>query len=236
MLAPRRHVAQRDAAPRESRAHSPRRGGFLLVLGLLLMVVAAGLGWSALSRSGSAAPAGAIGTDLNGNRVALDPGEELTAAQIQAQDAVPDGHGRFQAPSAGLDVALGAMNEVDGVITPPGFSSAYWVRNRGAGPQAPERGTVVVAMHALRGGAVGPGNFLYDPGSGDSRVAGGDGLMVDGIAYTVDSAFSVPKADLPDRADVWADTPNRLVVLTCLQLSAGAPAQDNVVIIAHRHA
>ncbi|KDN88160.1 class F sortase [Kitasatospora cheerisanensis] len=172
------------------------------------------------------------GTDLNGRPVRLDPGAGLSPQQKRAQDAEPDGEGRFVVPSVGLDVPLGSMNEVGGSVVPPGFTSAYRIANLGT-PTAPGTGTVYVAMHSLRWGAVGPGNYLFALDTGTSRVAPGAAVLVGGDRYVVDGAATVPKAELPDAAEIWADVPGRLVVVTCLEKPDNSPAVDNFVLTAH---
>lgn len=171
--------------------------------------------------------------DMAGNTVALDPGEgALTARQQERQQARSSGHGRFQVPSVHLDVPLGALSEVDGAITPPGFTSVYWVRNRGVAPHDADLGTVFVATHSLRGGAIGPGNYLIDVDAGRAALGEGAEVIVDGEHYRVVESREVGKSDLAAAAHVWADVPGRLVIITCLQVPADTPSTENVVIIA----
>ncbi|NUU27792.1 class F sortase [Curtobacterium albidum] len=167
--------------------------------------------------------------DLAGNAVQLDGPPPPAAAS-----ATPSGHGRFVVPSVGLDVPLGALDVADGVIEPPGSTSAYWVRNLGVEPSSAARGTVFVAMHSLRGGGVGPGNALIDVADGRARVAAGAAITVDDVTYRVTRTETVRKGDIAADAPVWADTPDRLVVVTCLQRPDGRPSVDNVVIEATR--
>ncbi|HEX4401972.1 MAG TPA: hypothetical protein VHZ98_11635 [Galbitalea sp.] len=83
-------------------------------------------------------------------------------------------------PSVGLDVPLGALNAVDGEITPPGFTSAYWVRNLAVPASGGAARTVFVVMHSLRGG-VAPGNYLTNVQTQTSKAI----VKVAGIDYTV---------------------------------------------------
>ncbi|MFD7643402.1 class F sortase [Kitasatospora sp. NPDC059795] len=217
-----------DDAPGSGRS---RRAGRLLPLLIAASLAGAALlGRSALGpHPGRAAPAG---VDMNGRPVQLDPGGGLAPQQRQQQDAKPEGAGRFVVPSVGLDVPLGTMNEVAGSVVPPGFASAFLIVNLGA-PTSPATGTVYVAMHSLRWGAVGPGNYLFAPETGTSKVAPGAAVFAGGVRYVVDGATAVPKAELPDADAIWADVPGRLVVLTCLERPDNSPAVDNFVIVAH---
>ncbi|MFF0390717.1 class F sortase [Kitasatospora sp. NPDC004615] len=173
-----------------------------------------------------------VGVDMNGRPVQLDPGAELPPEQHRQQDAKPDGAGRFIVPSVGLDVPLGTMNEVAGSVVPPGFTAAYRITNLGT-PTAPDEGTVYVAMHSLRRGAVGPGNYLFATETGTSNVAPGAIIDVSNTPYVVDRATTIPKSDLPNDTTIWSDIPGRLVVLTCLEKPDNTPAVDNFVITAH---
>ncbi|RIJ53684.1 class F sortase, partial [Clavibacter phaseoli] len=148
--------------------------------------------------------------------------------------AVDSGLGRFRAPSVGLDVPLGAVDVVGGVVDPPGFSSAYRVRDLGVAPEDAATGTVFVVMHSVRGGGTGPGDLLIDDRAGSASVAPGAVIEVAGVDYAVGSSRAVPKGQLPDDAEVWADTPGRLVVITCLQRPDGSPSRDDMVIEATR--
>ncbi|MDP9904712.1 class F sortase [Arthrobacter bambusae] len=149
--------------------------------------------------------------------------------------AFPDqGGDRFAIPSVGLDVPLGAMDGAGGVITPPGLTSAYWIRNVGATLDAPGRGTVFVAMHAVMGGGVGPGNYVIDEGRAASRVPEGAMVTVAGLHYKVTGSVEIPRGQLPAARTVWADTPDRLVVITCLLTPGDNEPVDNLVITATR--
>lgn len=169
--------------------------------------------------------------DLRGNRVRADD----VAPPAASSSAVPAvGDDRFVARSVGLSVPLGALNAVDGVIEPPGFTSAYWVRNEGVAPADSRRGTVFVVMHSLRDGAVGPGNYLIDVDRQRSRVALGAKIQVGGVAYKVTGSQKIDKPDIAHASAIWADTPGRLVVITCLQRPGGGPSLQNIVIEAAR--
>ncbi len=126
------------------------------------------------------------------------------------------------------------MNVVDGVLQPPGFTSAYWVRNLGVSPDRADAGTVFVVMHSLRGGGVGPGNALIDVDAARARIAVGADISVADVHYRVDRTQVVDKTAIGSEADVWANTAGRLVVVTCLQRSDGLPSTENLVIEARR--
>ncbi|MCS5524676.1 class F sortase [Curtobacterium flaccumfaciens pv. oortii] len=165
--------------------------------------------------------------DLRGNRVTYDD----AAPPTDRSSAVPQiGKGRFEVPSVGLNVPLGALTSVDNVIEPPGFTSAYWVRDHGVTPQNAGKGTVFVVMHSLRNGAIGPGNYLIDVDRHTSKVGLGATITVDDTQYTVTDTLAIDKPAIADANAVWANTPNRLVVITCLQRPGGGPSKQNIVI------
>jgi hypothetical protein len=168
--------------------------------------------------------------DLQGNRVQA---EDLPAAAAPAS-AVPDAGGQFVVKSVGLDVPLGALNAVDGTVEPPGFTSAYRIRNEGVPTEDAAKGTVFVVMHSLRNGGVAPGNALIDVEHQTAKVGRGTKIRVDGVTYAVTGSQAIEKADLSKSSTIWADTPNRLVVITCLQRPQGGPSVDNLVIQAVR--
>ena len=206
-----------------------RWGGRLTALAAVVAVAMVAVAGVELLTPHSHGAGSSTSVDLAGAPVQLDGPPPVPAAS-----ATPSGHGRFAVPSVGLDVPLGALSVVDGVVEPPGSTSAYWVRNLGVEPSAAPRGTVFVAMHSLRGGGVGPGNALIDVADGRARVAVGATVTVDGVTYRVTRTETVAKRDLPADAAIWADTPDRLVVVTCLQRPDGRPSVDNVVVEATR--
>ncbi|KJC65044.1 hypothetical protein SAMN06295879_1314 [Agreia bicolorata] len=168
-------------------------------------------------------------TDLAGNAVQFDgPGPNPSAS------ATPSGTGRFQSPSVDLDVPLGSLDVVDNELEPPGFTSAYWVRNLGVAPSDGADGTVFVVMHSLRNGGQAPGNALIDVDNGRARISTGASIVVDDVLYKVVNTETVDKTQISHDQSVWADTPGRLVVITCLQRPDGSPSTDNMVIEAMR--
>jgi len=212
-----------------------RRGDLLAATAVVVavgMIVTAGVGLRQPSASPTVAAVAAdesVPHDLAGNTVQVDG-----PAPAPSASATPDGVGRFSAPSVGLDVPLGAVSVVDDVLQPPGFTSAYWVRNLGVAPAVASTGTVFVVMHSLRGGGVGPGNALIDVADGRARIADGADIAVAGVHYRVDRSEALAKTAIGGEADVWADTPGRLVVITCLQRPDGRPSTENMVIEATR--
>jgi len=167
--------------------------------------------------------------DLRGNPVQYDP----DATPNPKASAVASGHGRFVASSVNLNVPLGSLDAVDGVVTPPGFTSAYLIRNYGVTPDRAGSGAVYVVMHSLRDGAVGPGNALIDVQAKRAKISKGATITVDDVPYMVTGAESVSKSKLPT-SSIWTAGRNELVVITCLQRPEGGPSVDNIVITAKR--
>jgi hypothetical protein len=132
-------------------------------------------------------------------------------------------------------VPLGALNGVDGEITPPGFTSAYWVRNLGVPVSGGATGTVFIVMHSLRGGGEAPGNCLANVQTQTSRVKHGAIVEVAGVDYTVTGSELITKTTIFRDSTVWATTPNRLLLITCLEHANGSPSSDNLVITATRN-
>lgn len=153
--------------------------------------------------------------------------ENLVGIDYTAVDQVGDG--RLTIPSVNLDVPLGEMGTVGGIVNPPGFESAYVVRDLGT-----TDGTTFVAMHSLRNGAVGPGNAIFDVNEGRVVVEPGALVTVDGEAYRVTETSVIAKSELKHRADVWKDQPGRLVLITCLQNPQNLPSTHNAIVIAEQ--
>lgn len=170
--------------------------------------------------------------DLKGDVVHLDPGDTPSPQILQRMHAVTNTGSRFVVPSVGLDVPLGSLDVVDDEITPPGFTSAYRVDNLGVPLSRAAQGTVFVVMHSLRGGGVGPGNYLIDVDAGTSRVHPGAIIRVGDLTYTVTGSQTLRKSAVPDKSSLWANTPGRLVVFTCLQVPAQTESVDNLVVFA----
>lgn len=203
------------------------------LLGVSLTLMAAGAAGFVLAPAGPAASAATV-PDLNGAPIHVEPGTLPTADQQERMQAQSDLGVRFRVPDVGLDVPLGALNSVGGVVTPPGFRSAYLLRDHGTTLEHPEAGTVYVALHSVRGGGVGPGNYLIDVTHGTSSLRTGTRIDVGSLRYAVTGWSTVDKKDLPTDRAVWADTPDRLVIVTCLQQPSGAPSTQNLVVVAQR--
>jgi hypothetical protein len=207
-----------------------RRGSRLRLLALgvaAAAIVAGGIGLTATLVGGRGGP---TAIDMRGNAVTLDPG----AVPRPAESAEPSIGQRLDVPSVGLDVPLGALSAVDGEITPPGFTSAYWVRNMGVPVSNGGAGTVFVVMHALRNGAIGPGNYLTNVSRGTSRVRDGAAVRVDGVEYRVTGSRLISKSTIASDSAVWAATPDRLLLITCLEHPDGSLSTENLVVTAMR--
>lgn len=219
---------QHETAP----AAVPSGGGWRLPAVVAIVGVAFLIFALTGTQPGNNSDAGAVPRDLRGNAVAYDPGSEPAPEVLEAMDVSDDINERFSVESVGLDVALGELTVVEGEITPPGFESAYLLRNLGVMPQHAVVGTVYVVMHSLSGKGVGPGNYLIDVNTQESMVAPGERVNVMGVEYRVLGAAVVHGDQLPEDDSIWADVPGRLVVITCMQGVDGGRSPDNVVITA----
>lgn len=168
--------------------------------------------------------------DMRGNPVQLS-GAPLTSDQMRRMNVKPTDE-RFIVASVGLNVPLDTLNEVDGLITPPGFTSAYRIRNFGESLDTASHGTVFVVMHSIRGGGTGPGNYLIDVTTGQSAVRVGTAVQVGTRTYLISGWKSEPKKQVPSDVALWANTPGRLVIITCLQLSSGGESVNNMIFTA----
>jgi hypothetical protein len=211
----------------EEEPRKKRKGLGILLLGLLLILGGLGYGGYTLL----VPPVDGAQKDMDNNWVI--PEETLTAEEVAEMDAVEQipSNGRLRVQSVGLDVPLGAMNLVKGAINPPGFKSAYWVRNLGTSFEEPEAGTAYVAAHSLRHGGKGPGNYLIDIETEQATVKVGDLIEADGVNYRMTEWRSIPKPDLPNETDLWEDIPGRIVLVTCLQRPDNSASRNNIVII-----
>lgn len=139
---------------------------------------------------------------------------------------------RLSVPSVDLDVRVGRLSAVGGVVTPPGFTRAYLIRNIGEPLEHNDWGTTYVAMHSVRAGTA-PGNRLINVSAGTSRVAVGSKVTLGSNTYRVTGSEQISKGELPTHEKVWRNEPDRLVMITCLQRTSGRSLQ-NVVIYAER--
>ena len=175
-------------------------------------------------------------TDMAGNKVVPDDPSAQDPSYIENAAVKEDVGVRFKIPSVDLDVPLGEVNQVDGLINPPGFTSVYRVRNMGVTLTDAAKGTVYAVTHSLRAPGKAPGNFVIDIPSGTVTVKNGSEIDVGDLKYTAVSSEIVAKTDLSAQANLWANTPGMLVFITCLQYESTAGyvnghSPDNVVII-----
>lgn len=211
-----------------SRGTRRRRVGWLriLVAAILCTVAIVAGAWTVSTYLGQQS----YPKDMRGNPVILPQPSKVVQEKTNAVSAV---NGMtLRVPSTGLDVPLGELNEVNGIIDPPGFSSAYLVRNFGANLANADKGTVFVVMHSCRGGAVCPGNYLINVKAGAASVAIGADVYLDGLHYRVTGWQKVYKPDVHEDTAIWANTPGRLVLFTCLQVPTQTESTDNMVITA----
>lgn len=215
----------------QSRSHRPARPHRRLIITsiaiLALLVGSIGITTSLTGNTVTEGP-----RDLQGNTVTLDPGTLPKASIRNQMNATADEGERLIVPAVGLDAPIGAITAVDGILTPPGFTSAYAVRNIGADITNPNDGTIFLVTHSLRNGGVAPGNYLIDVQNGTAAVKRGDEIIVAGTTYAITDTISIPKPKIGANPDLWASTPGRLVIITCLQLPSGKPSTQNMVIIA----
>lgn len=196
----------------------------LAALGVLLLVCAGGLtGWIIAAQNAQQS----LPQDLHGNHVQLDSGSLPSRAQAKAMGVASTGL-RFKVPSVGMDVALSSLSSVNGEITPPGFKDAYLVRDKGVSLAQATTGTVYVVMHSIQGG-FGPGNYLTNVQKGTVSLPVGSTIQVGDRTYTTTGSALVRKTQLADDQAVWANTPSRLIVITCLERLNGASTHNAII-------
>jgi len=171
--------------------------------------------------------------DMSGNRVVPDDPSAGDPSFLAQADAVPDTGTRFIIDSVSLDVPLGEVNEVNGVMNPPGFQSAYRVRNRGVTLDNADKGTVYIVAHALQAPGKAPGNYVTDTKTGTVTVQPGDVIKVGDRTYKMVSSEVIAKTALGQDAALWANTPGMLVFVTCMETSidSSGHAVNNAVIV-----
>lgn len=197
----------------------------LLLIGSLLLLV---VGTAVLIWAPWRAPDGP--RDMAGNPVDISRSDLPSDEQVARMDVRDDLGARFSIPAVGLDVPLGELSEVDGEITPPGFASAYLVRNRGVALDAASSGAVYVVMHAIQAGTA-PGNYLATADGSQSAVPAGTEITLDDHRYRVSRSFTTAKQALPYDAAVWSPGPGQLIIITCIERT-GHRSTDNLVITA----
>ena len=167
--------------------------------------------------------------DLEGNIVVPDDADATSPAFLEAADMVEDDGGDgFSIPSVGLHVPLGSINEVDGVMNPPNFTSAFWIRNRGVSVDNADQGTVYIVAHSIQGGRA-PGNYLQD--HEQILVKAGDYVKVNDKTYAITDVQLILKTEIGSHEELWANTPGMLVFVTCLQRNDHAASTNNLVVV-----
>jgi len=205
-------------------------------ISLLLVILLAVDGCSSLVSVMKDAQAGARSpyTDMNGRKVVLDDTALLDPSFIQQADLKDDVGVRFKIPTANLNVPLGEVNEVDGLINPPGFTSVYRVRNLGGILEDAAQGTVYVATHALISPGKAPGNYVIDVETEGVTLANGSEIDIGSMKYTVASSEILAKTDMSAQGKLWANTPGMLVFIVGIQYdskSGSGHSPDYLVII-----
>jgi len=217
-------VTERDADEVPHGAKTRRRGLVPIIVAVALICAGIGAGAYVLWPR---TPDGMV--DLEGNIVVPDDPEATSPAFEEAADMVVDDGGEgFSIPRLGLHVALGSANEVDGVMNPPNFTSAFWIRNRGVGVSDADQGTVYVVAHSVQWGKA-PGNYLQDHES--VLIVDGDVVGVDGRIYQVTDVELIAKTNIGNHPDLWANTPGMLVFVTCLERNDHAASTQNLVVV-----
>lgn len=212
-----------------------RRGLIWLIIALLLIAAAVVVGVKSIGPSlgGGSPSAGPTLKDMDGRPVIPDDPDLTDPSWVQAAGAVDADHDNgFVIDSVGLNVPLGSVNAVNNVMNPPGFSSAYWVRNMGVSLANADQGTVYIVAHSTRGGGRSPGNYVIDVPNQTTSLKPGDIITADNRTYKFVEAQIIDKNELGDHPELWANQPGRLIFITCLQKPDNSPSVNNMVIIA----
>ena len=217
----------------EPEKEKKRRGGiFLILLSVLLIGGGVYLGVRSMVVPPVPTPSNGAPTlkDMKGNLVVPDdPSATSPEFMEKAQMVVDTGGDGFQIPILDINVPLGAVNAVNGVMNPPNFQNAFWVRNMGVSLDNAGSGTVYVVAHSTRYG-VAPGNLVQK--AEQVLLKPGDPIKVDNRTYRFVSSMTMPQGELGSYTDLWDETkPNRLVFVTCLLRNDGAAPTDNLVLI-----
>jgi len=222
-----------------------RRVGDILLLLLALALLAGGAvaGFIALRDNGTIPGGTAQGIDtglrdMHNNVVQpedpemLDPAYQSEAAATPEVDPTTGNSQGFRVPDLKMDVPLWSVNDVKGSLNPPGFTAAYLVRNRGVSLAKADAGTVYVVMHTVRSPGFGPGNYFIDIPSQTVTFRSDSLIYVGDRTYQFVSSELVLKTDIGQREDIWADTPGRLVIVTCWLNKQKTLDSHNLVIYA----
>jgi len=190
----------------------------LLLLAILLIVGGATYGVVAMIQANNQPTS----LDMVGHRVTGDDPSMYDEETLAQMEAVEDLGLKFIIDAVELNVPLGEVNEVKGVINPPGFTSAFLIRNRGVGLANADQGTVYVAAHSLRSPGVAPGNFVINISAGNVTVPVGSEIKVGDRTYVMTASSIIDKQQLGNDERLWANTPGMLVFITCLQYTSSA--------------
>ncbi|MCL2785283.1 MAG: class F sortase [Propionibacteriaceae bacterium] len=210
--------------PEEEEEKKKKRGGIWLIL-LSVLLIAGGVVIGVMSFKPAVVPEYEL-YDMDGNRVIMDDPSATTDEFLEAaQMVLDDGGAGLRIPTVKLAVPLGSVNDVNGVMNPPNFTSAFWVRNRGVSLDQAEQGTVYIVTHSSGYGRA-PGNYLQK--GGQSALTIGDYILVNDRTYVYTEARIIPQDRLAEHADLWENIPNRVLLITC-QLGTGS--KYNLVII-----
>ena len=139
-----------------------------------------------------------------------------------------DGGEGFSIPSVGLQAPLGSVNEVDGVMNPPNFTSVFWIRNRGVSLDNANQGTIYITARSIRYG-IAPGNYLQDHEK--ILVKTGEYIQVNQRTYQITNAEIIGKTDIGKHNELWANTPGMLVFVTDLERNDYATSTNYLVIV-----
>ena len=85
-----------------------------------------------------------------------------------------------------------------------------------------------VVMHSVYKGR-GPGNYVLDSTTGQIALAPGTAIRLGDRTYTTSRSQIIGKKDLPYQAGIWANTPRRLVLITCIQTTSGRSDSNAVI-------
>ncbi len=205
-----------------------KRGGLLLII-VSVLLIAGGVTFGVWSLWPS--NQGNQLVDMDGRVVVPDDPSATSPEFMEAADMVEDDGGDgFVVPALNLDVPLGSVNEVNGVMNPANFTNVFTIRNRGVGSlEGADQGTLYMVTHAIYGGNA-PGNILQN--GGQAALAPGDIIKADQRQYKFESAEVINKKEIDKHAELWTDDPGRLVLITCVVRPEGGIADDNLVIIA----
>ncbi|KFI82291.1 class F sortase [Bifidobacterium psychraerophilum] len=208
-----------------SRRNQKLLPALLLVVSIAVCVIGVYIFWSRMDYNDEQPK------DMEGNAVSIEDGDLPHGSELKSMKVTEDNGTRLVVPSVGLNVGIGALSEVAGQITPPGFTNAYIVRNRGAGELSKaNQQTLFVVTHSVNWGKA-PGNYLIDVSDGKPAVHIGAQIEIGALKYKVTETETVLKEDLGSTSSVWENTPGRLVLITCLQREQGRSLK-NVVIMA----